>query len=149
MTAATPTTISPWAPSIPTRSSASSTKSSSSNGKPVRRADIAYMIDQSHNLKGKIEATIQTVVFAQELFAKAALVDHAALAIKQAQASLVEAEECLRDAFSTDVRPLLREWRRSRTLAEDPMRVFRESGYLERVTRERGERNAVAVTSYA
>jgi len=112
-------------------------------------ADIAYMIDQSHNLKGKIEAAIQTVVTAQELFAKAALVDHGALAMKQAQAALVDAEECLREAFSTDVRPLLREWRRSRALAEDPMKVFRESGYLERVTRERGERNAVAVTSYA
>jgi L-rhamnose isomerase/sugar isomerase len=112
-------------------------------------ADIAYMIDQSHNLKGKIEATIQTVAFAQELFAKAALVDYATLSIKQAQASLVDAEQCLRDAFATDVRPLLREWRRSKALAEDPMKVFRESGYLERVTRERGERNAVAVTSYA
>src|SRR5947209_11441818 len=42
-------------------------------------ADIAYMIDQSHNLKGKIEAMIQTVDVAQQLFAKAALVDHAAL----------------------------------------------------------------------
>ena len=57
--------------------------------------------------------------------------------MKQAQASLVDAEERLRDAFSTDVRPLLREWRRSKALAEDPMKVFRESGYLERVTRER------------
>jgi len=112
-------------------------------------ADIAYMIDQSHNLKGKIEATIQTVVTAQELFAKAALVNHGVLAMKQAQAALVDAEECLRDAFSTDVRPLLREWRRSRALAEDPMKVFRESGYLERVTRERSERNSISVTSYA
>src|SRR3989440_3839039 len=44
-----------------------------------RRPDIAYMIDQSHNEKPKIEATIQTVVMAQELYAKAALVDHDAL----------------------------------------------------------------------
>jgi L-rhamnose isomerase / sugar isomerase len=112
-------------------------------------ADIAFMIDQSHNLKGKIEATIQTVVFAQELFAKAALVDHAALSMKQVEASLVDAEECLRGAFSTDVRPLLGEWRRSKSLAEDPMKIFRESGYLERIARERGERNAAAITSYA
>jgi hypothetical protein len=39
------------------------------------RADIAYMVDQSHNLKGKIEAMIQTVVTAQELWLKAALID--------------------------------------------------------------------------
>src|SRR5438045_8829682 len=47
------------------------------------RADIAYMIDQSHNLKGKIEAMIQTVVMAQELFSKAVLVDHKKLAEAQ------------------------------------------------------------------
>ena len=57
-----------------------------------RRADVAYMIDQSHNLKGKIEAMIQTVGIAQELFAKAALVDHAALADAQKRCDLVAAE---------------------------------------------------------
>src|SRR5579872_1557125 len=46
-------------------------------------ADIAYMIDQSHNLKGKIEAMIQTVCIAQELFSKAALVDEERLAAAQ------------------------------------------------------------------
>jgi hypothetical protein len=30
-----------------------------------------------------------------------------------------------------------------------PLKAFRESGYLERVVRERSERNAVGVTSYA
>ena len=57
-----------------------------------KRADIAYMIDQSHNLKGKIEAMIQTVTTAQELFAKAAIVDHARLADFQTQCALVDAE---------------------------------------------------------
>ena len=47
------------------------------------RADIAYMIDQSHNLKGKIEAMIQTVTMAQQLYSKAAIVDHEALADAQ------------------------------------------------------------------
>src|SRR6266699_5707120 len=53
------------------------------------RADIAYMIDQSHNLKGKIEAMIQTVMHAQELYAKAALVDHERLAAAQGRCQLV------------------------------------------------------------
>jgi L-rhamnose isomerase / sugar isomerase len=44
-------------------------------------ADVAYMMDQSHNLKGKIEATIQTVDMAQQLFVKASLVDHRRLSI--------------------------------------------------------------------
>src|SRR6202142_1914317 len=47
--------------------------------------EIAYMIDQSHNEKPKIEATIQTVVMAQELYAKAALVDHEKLRRAQAR----------------------------------------------------------------
>src|SRR6059036_659238 len=55
------------------------------------RADIAYMIDQSHNLKGKIEAMIQTVTLAQELYAKAALVNGAGLAAAQTACELVKA----------------------------------------------------------
>ena len=112
-------------------------------------ADIAYMVDQSHNLKGKIEAMIQTVSTAQELYAKAALVDHERLASLQQSCSLVEAEECLRGAFWTDVRPALREWRHSHGLPEDPLQAFKESGYLERITAERRERNAAIVTTYA
>jgi len=92
--------------------------------------DIAYMVDQSHNLKGKIEAMIQTVCVAQELYAKAALVDHGALALAQRQTDIVRAESMLQDAFATDVRPLIREWRVARRLPADPLRAFRESGYL-------------------
>jgi L-rhamnose isomerase / sugar isomerase len=111
--------------------------------------DIAYMIDQSHNLKPKIEEMIQTVLAAQTLFAKAALVDHEALAMYQSDCSLVDAEECLKTAFYTDVRPLMIEWRRLRRLPEDPLAAFRESGYLARISSERAERNAATITSYA
>ena len=114
-----------------------------------KTADIAYMIDQSHNLKGKIEAMIQTVTTAMELYAKAALVDHAKLAGHQQKCELVDAENCLRDAFATDVRPAIREWAVSKGLAADPMAAFRESGYLQRIEAERGSRNMSAVSSYA
>jgi L-rhamnose isomerase/sugar isomerase len=113
------------------------------------RADIAFMIDQSHNLKGKIEAMIQTVTTAMELYAKAALVDHAALAKHQASCSLVDAEACLKDAFSTDVRPAIREWAHSKGLPSDPMDAFRQSGYQQRIEALRGERNMASVSSYA
>jgi L-rhamnose isomerase/sugar isomerase len=113
------------------------------------RPDIAYMIDQSHNLKPKIEEMIQTAMAAQELYAKAALVDHRTLGRYQAEAQLVDAEECLKDAFATDVRPAIREWRQAHGLADDPIAAFRSSSYTERITRERAERNAAAVTSYA
>ncbi len=110
--------------------------------------DIAYMIDQSHNLKGKIEAMIQTVCVAQQLYAKACLVDHATLAEAQRRADLVRAESLLQDAFATDVRPMIREWRAAKGLPVDPLQAFRDSGYLERITRERGSRPA-SISSYA
>lgn len=112
-------------------------------------AQTAFMIDQSHNLKGKMEAMVQTVCAAQELFAKAALVDREQLAHLQGACRLVEAEECLRAAFWHDVRPALREWRRSKGLPEDPLQALRESGYVERARRERSGRNESSNGSYA
>ena len=114
-----------------------------------RRADIAYMIDQSHNLKNKIEEMIQTAVTAQELYSKAVLVDHKKMVQHQMKCELIDAEECLKQAFSTDVRPALREWRRGKGLPEDPLQAFRESGYLERATRERGAKHQGGAASYA
>jgi L-rhamnose isomerase/sugar isomerase len=113
------------------------------------RSSIAFMIDQSHNLKGKIEAMIQSVVTAQELYAKAALVDQVRLAELQESCNLVEAEEVFRNAFWTDVRPLVREWRTARGLPADPLAALRGSGYLERITEERAAGAANAVSSYA
>jgi L-rhamnose isomerase / sugar isomerase len=113
------------------------------------RAGIAFMIDQSHNMKGKIEAMVQSVVSAQELYAKAALIDQARLAELQDGCRLVEAEECFREPFWTDVRPVVREWRVARGLPADPLKALAESGYVERVSRERGARNAKSVSSYA
>lgn len=114
-----------------------------------QKADIAYMIDQSHNLKGKIEETIQTVSMAQQLFAKAALVDHSALVSEQTRCNLIAAESILQDAFSTDVREAIQEWRESRNLPRDPLKAFLESGYTERIARERGSRNSPNSSSYA
>lgn len=114
-----------------------------------KKADIAYMVDQSHNLKGKIEAMIQTVNMAQQLFAKAALVDYRELASAQKSCDLVRAEDLLQNAFATDVRPALHDWRKSKGLPEDPMEAFRQSGYLERILKERAEKNSNTVSSYA
>jgi len=119
----------------------------SSNSPAVQ--GIAYMIDQSHNLKGKVEAMVQTVVMAQELFAKAALVDHERLAGLQQTCDLVAAEETFRTAFWTDVRPTVNEWRQARKLPADPLAELKASGYVENISKERGARNAKSVSSYA
>jgi L-rhamnose isomerase/sugar isomerase len=107
------------------------------------------MIDQSHNLKGKIEAMVQSVVTAQELYAKASLIDQERLAELQDACKLVEAEECYRTAFWQDVRPVIREWRVARGLPADPLKALAEGGYVEKVTQERGSKNARSVSSYA
>jgi L-rhamnose isomerase/sugar isomerase len=101
----------------------------------------AYMIDQSHNLKGKVEAMLQTVVTAQELYAK--------LAELQDACKLVEAEELFRDAFWQDVRPLLRDWRTQHGLPASPLAALREGGYVARIADERRAKNAGGVSSYA
>jgi len=113
-----------------------------------RLADIAYMVDQSHNLKNKVEAMIQTVMTAQLLYAKSALIDHEALQKARTEQRLIDAENCYKDAYETDCRPILREWRKSHGLAEDPLQAFRASGYTERASRERGVRKKGA-SSYA
>jgi L-rhamnose isomerase/sugar isomerase len=103
---------------------------------------IAYMIDQSHNLKPKVEAMIQSVMVAQDLFAKAALIDQRQLRTAQLRCDIVAAERLFQDAFATDVRPFVVQWRRARGLPADPWLALRESGYVEEVTRDRVARRA-------
>lgn len=111
--------------------------------------NVAFMIDQSHNLKGKMEAMVQTVVTAQEIYARAALVDSGQLAALQDNCDLVAAEELFRACFWTDVRPLVREWRESKGLPADPLAELARSGYVEEAARERGARNANLAATYA
>jgi L-rhamnose isomerase / sugar isomerase len=116
-------------------------------------SEIAYMIDQSHNLKPKIEAMIQTVMTAQELYAKACLVDREKLRDAQARMNIVDAEQCLRDAYATDVRPLLGQWRKKKNLDPNPLEAYRASGYEARAAQEReaarAARGAKSSSSYA
>jgi L-rhamnose isomerase/sugar isomerase len=112
-------------------------------------ANIAFMLDQSHNVKGKLEATLQSVIAAQELFGKACMVDRDRLSDLQNAQNTVDAEECLRDAFWTDVRPALAAWRERRGVPRDPLRALAESGYIAKIERERGSRNAMPQSSYA
>ena len=101
---------------------------------------IAYMIDQSHNEKPKIEATIQTVIMAQELYTKASLVDHKALRKAQAKSNVVDAELELKKAFFTDVSPALKAWRKANNLPLDPLVGHRKSGYEATAAKERTQR---------
>jgi len=105
-----------------------------------RPQTVAYMIDQSHAIKPKVEAMIQSVVHVQQVYCKALLVDREALAAAQLKNDVMAAEMILREAFETDVRPLLAHARLERGLPADPLQAYRDSGYLERVIRERSSR---------
>jgi L-rhamnose isomerase / sugar isomerase len=99
---------------------------------------IAFMIDQSHNVEGKIDAMIQSVMNIQTAYAKALLVDTDRLADAQREGDVLGAHRVLMEAFETDVRPLLARLRSGIGVPEDPVAAFRESGYADEVTRERG-----------
>ncbi|MGC9260484.1 MAG: TIM barrel protein [Phycisphaerae bacterium] len=98
---------------------------------------ISYVVDQSHNLKPKIDAMIQTVDMAQQLYVKALLVDRKALAESQRREDLVASENILRQAFLTDTRPVIAEWRKAHGLPADPLDAHRRSGYEKRMAVER------------
>jgi len=108
--------------------------------------NVALMIDQSHNIEGKIDAMLQSVMNIQTAYAKALLVDEARLAEAQARGDVLGGHRILLDAFETDVRPLLAQLRREAGLDEDPVAAFRNSGFGDTLARERG--TAAVVSAY-
>jgi len=104
---------------------------------PEVETDIAYMIDQSHNLKPKVEASIQSVCNLQTAYAKALIVDRQSLAEAQAAGEIIDAEQILQRAAETDVRPLLERVRLEMDLDPNPLTAYRKSGYSDRISKAR------------
>jgi len=100
--------------------------------------DVAFMIDQSHNVEGKVDAMIQSVMNIQTAYAKALLVDQGRLADAQREGDVLGAHRVLLEAFETDVRPLLAGLRTEAGVDPDPVEAFRAGGYAERLAEERG-----------
>jgi len=100
-------------------------------------SEVAFMLDQCHNVEDKIPGQIRSVLNVQEMTARALLVDTAALAQAQEAGDVLGANGILMDAFYTDVRPDLAAWRESRGLPADPMRAYAESGHQQRLAEER------------
>jgi L-rhamnose isomerase / sugar isomerase len=99
---------------------------------------IAFMIDQSHNIEGKIDAMLQSVSNIQTAYAKALLVDDERLSAAQRAGDVLGAHRVLMEAFETDVRPLLARLREQLGVEPDPVEAFRCGGHAERLARERG-----------
>jgi L-rhamnose isomerase/sugar isomerase len=92
-----------------------------------RMESISYCLDQSANIEPKVPAMILAVLNTQEAYCKALLVDEEALRQAEQEGDVIRAQELLREAFLTDVRPLLAEFRRSRGLPEDPLAAYRQT----------------------
>ncbi|MET9803577.1 L-rhamnose isomerase [Streptomyces sp. NPDC006368] len=99
--------------------------------------NVAFMLDQCHNIEAKIPAVIRSVMNVQEATAKALLVDLDALTAAQRAGDVLAANAVLMDAYSTDVRPLLREVREEQGLNPDPVAAYAASGWQDQIVAER------------
>jgi len=98
---------------------------------------VVFMLDQCHNIEGKIPGQIRSVLNVQEMTARALMVDRAALAEAELAGDVLGGNAVVMDAFFTDVRADLAEWRAGRDLPADPVAAHRASGYAERIVRDR------------
>ena len=98
---------------------------------------VVFMLDQCHNIEGKIPGQIRSVLNVQEMTARALMVDRAALAEAELAGDVLGGNAVVMDAFFTDVRADLAEWRAGRDLPADPVAAHRASGYGERIVRDR------------
>jgi L-rhamnose isomerase/sugar isomerase len=98
---------------------------------------VAFMLDQCHNVEDKIPGQIRSVLNVQEMTARALLVDGDALKTAQDAGDVLGANGILMDAFYTDVRGDLAEWRSGRGLPADPMAAYAASGNQEKIAAER------------
>jgi L-rhamnose isomerase / sugar isomerase len=99
--------------------------------------DPAYMIDQSHNVTDPIESMLASAEAIAAAYAKALLVDRAALHDAQESNDVMMAFQALRQGYRTDVTPILARARSGAGGAIDPIGAYRTSGYREKKARER------------
>jgi L-rhamnose isomerase / sugar isomerase len=102
-----------------------------------RGSDVAFMLDQCHNIEKKIPGQIRSVLNVQEMTARALLVDTGELAKAQAEGDVLAANEIFMDAFYTDIRADLAGWREGRGLSPNPMKAYLASGYQEQIEADR------------
>lgn len=100
-------------------------------------SELNFMLDECHNIEAKIPGQIRSVLNVQEMTARALLVDRDALADAERAGDVLAGNEVLMDAFYTDVRPALAEWRAGRRLPADPLAAYVQTGYGERIATER------------
>lgn len=107
------------------------------NGGFKSDSPVSFVLDECHNIEEKIPGQIRSITNVQEAVTKALLIDQSALQSAQNEGDVLGANDVLMDAYNTDVRPLLREFREDKGLDGDPLAAFKRSGYLEKIASER------------
>jgi L-rhamnose isomerase/sugar isomerase len=107
----------------------------------VNGFDPAYMLDQSHNVTDPIESLMTSAVELVRAYVQAHLVDRDALEEFQQTNDALMALQTLKQAFTTDVGPILATARSRAGGAIDPIGAYRSSGYRQK---KRAERPAAA-----
>ena len=97
----------------------------------------AYMIDQSHNVTDPIESLMASAIEIVRAYVQASLVDRKALTAAQDESDVMAGHRLIKQAFNTDVSPILAEARRRKGGAIDPLSLYRTSGYRAAKARER------------
>jgi L-rhamnose isomerase / sugar isomerase len=104
----------------------------------------AYMLDQSHNVTDPIESLVTSSIEVTRAYVQATLVDREKLADAQAVNDPMLAYLILKEAFTTDVSPILAATRERNGGAIDPLGVYRISGYRAQKAKERPARAGVS-----
>lgn len=99
--------------------------------------DPAYMIDQSHNVTDPIESMLASAEAIISCFAKALLVDRAALHEAQERNDTMMAFQALRRAYTIDVAPIVAKARHEAGGAIDVLATYRQSRWRSRKAQER------------
>ena len=103
----------------------------------VEGFDPAHMLDQSHNVTDPIESLMLSAIEVQRAYAQALLVDREALRGYQEENDALMATQTLKQAFRTDVEPILAMARLRKGGAIAPVATYRAAGYRRRVAEQR------------
>lgn len=104
-----------------------------------RAKDVAYMLDQNHNIEPKLEGIAQSIHNCQVAYAKALIIDRKGLRERQHAGDVMGAHRVLMEAYETDVRPLLAKVREELGRPLDPVEAVRASDYPKQIAEKRGK----------
>jgi L-rhamnose isomerase/sugar isomerase len=93
----------------------------------------AHMLDQSHNVTDPIESLMRSANEVRRAYAQALIVNRLALEGYQIENDALMASETLKEAFRTDVEPILAMARLESGGAIDPLSTYRASAYRQTV----------------